>query len=265
MEIDSLSPNTNSVFFSIACNSGNIGHPDSVSMLEVFTCSPKGAAAFLGSSTGSDTWVNSAYNKMIYRYLLDSAEYRFSDINMKAFISLIREQPNAANIKNNAYSYICGGDPSLELWTATPQNINAVEVDYIDGKMVVNTADTCQYDVFISSVDGDLLGKLFTNNHSVNFPKPAEKFYLSLVKHNRIPYVVYCDFERNSLQDVNVDYNGFYGQTPFAMGERVNEDDKIGDVVIKNDSKINIKLGDGGVLLDNGFKVEKGGKLIIKH
>ncbi|UPS45123.1 C25 family cysteine peptidase [Prevotella sp. E15-22] len=265
MEIDSLSPNTNSVFFSIACNSGNIGDPDSVSMLEVFTCSPKGAAAFLGSSTASDTWVNSTYNKMIYRYLLDSAEYRFSDINMKAFISLIREQPNAANIKNNAYSYICGGDPSLELWTATPQKINAVEVDYIDGKMVINTADTCQYDVFISSVDGDLLGKLFTNDHSVIFPKPAEKFYLSLVKHNRIPYVVYCDFERNSLQAVNVDYNGFYGQTPFAMGERVNEDDEIGDVVIKNESKINIKLGDGGVLLDNGFKVEKGGKLIIKH
>lgn len=262
-ELDSLSSNTNSVFLSIACYTGNIASQNS--MLEAYTCSPKGAAAFLGSSTSTETFVNTAYNKMLYRYLLDSTEYRLADISMKAFISQIRVNPNWPYTKNNAYSYICGGDPALELWTATPQKVNDVEVDYVNGNMVVNTVDTCQYNVYISSVDGELISRLTTSNQTVTFTKPSDKFYFSLVKHNRIPYVVYCDFERNSLQCVEVDYNGFYGNTPFAMGEYVNYDDDIGDVVVKNGSKLNIKLGSGGVQMEEGFKVETGGRLIIKH
>jgi len=48
------------------------------------------------------------------------------------------------------------------------------------------------------------------------------------------------------------------------MGEYVDVDDDIGDVVVKNGSKLIIKLGTGGVLLDGGFRVESGGALNIK-
>ena len=264
-QIDSLNDNTNAVFYSIACSSGDITTYNS--MLDVFLRSPRGAVAFFGASKPTNTGVNTYYNKTLYKNLIDSMVYCYGDLNMNTYIDVFKTYNNWGPAVDDAYSYICGGDPTLELWTSYGKKITGVDVNYSNGNIIVSTTDTCKFKVYLSSVDGELLGSFTTNNQTATIPIPANnanQFYFSLINHNRIPYVVYCDLEKNYLQALDVDYNGFYANTPFSMGEFVDVDDDIGDVVVKYGSKLIIKLGTGGVLLDGGFRVESGGALNIK-
>lgn len=48
------------------------------------------------------------------------------------------------------------------------------------------------------------------------------------------------------------------------MGEYVDYDDTIGEVVVKSGSKLMINLGNEGVLMDGGTYIEKGASLLIK-
>lgn len=259
-QLDSINGNTNTVFFSITCKTGNI--TTDTCMLVKFLCSPNGAAAFLGSSLSSDNTINTKFDKKLFINLLDSTIYCYGDLNMKSFIDVFKENLSGNLARDNAYSYVCGGDPTLEIWTANPQKFMDVDINYANGNMIIKKTDTCSVMINVSSPDGELLNSVSMNTQTMTIPKPANKFYLSLIKHNKIPYVVYCDFERNMLNGENVDYNGFYGNTPFSMG-RINNESS-GDVVVKNGSKLTVKLGSGGVLLNKGFSVESGGSLIIK-
>ena len=261
-QLDSMSINTNTVFFSIACNSGNI--LTDTCMLQKFLCSPRGAAAFLGSSINSDNGTNTDYNRKLFKNLLDSTKYCYGELNMKSFMDVLIINNFGKYAIDNAYSYICGGDPTLEIWTANPQKFQDVDVNYANGNMIAKKTDTCPVTINVTSLDGELLNSVPMNTQTVTFPKPANKFYFSLISHNKIPYVVYCDFEKDCLHDEVVDYNGFYANTPFSMGKEDNDDEFEGDVVVNNGSKLTVKLGSGGVLLKKGFSVESGGSLIIK-
>ena len=73
------------------------------------------------------------------------------------------------------------------------------------------------------------------------------------------------DKEKDYIQDQVIDYNVFYFQSPFAMGESVTmEQEGDGPVVVKNGSDLRIKLGNGGVLLNYNTEIEKGATLVIK-
>ena len=260
--IDSIQQNTNAVVFSIACNSGNIYND---CMLDAFTCSSNGAVAYLGSSRTSDHGVNDDYNKLMFRNLLDSTVYRIGDLNMKTFLDLTNGSLYLPYIEENAYSYIIGGDPSLELWTAEPRTFSQVSITGIDEDIKVHSGNVNGYDVFISSLNGEFVDSVHVSGKERTFSMPSmEKFYISIKKHNYIPFIVYCDTEANHLQNVEVDYNGFYSKTPFAMGEYVDYDDTIGEVVVKSGSKLMINLGNEGVLMDGGTYIEKGASLLIK-
>ncbi len=162
----------------------------------------------------------------------------------------------------NAYSYICGGDPSLELWTASPQTLTGVDVTTSGGNVVVKVPYT-GFRLYVSSMDGELIDSVTTLGKTKTFAKPAGNFCFSLKKHNWKPFIVYCDPQKHFLQNVDIDYNGFYDNSPFAAGEAVGEGD-LGNVTVKDGSNLYIKLGYWGVLLDEGFKVEKGASITIK-
>lgn len=260
-EISNMNNNTNAVFFSVSCNTGN-------GMLGTFTRSPKGASAFVGSTSNSYTMPNHAYDINLFAELYDEGTYRLGDVNMNAHVYNIQtfspESPFDTNLAtDNAFSYLCGGDPTLEIWTDNPHPVNGVNM-YSSGNSVTVTGLSSAYSVCVSTLDGDLVGMIPVTGSSCTFSKPASRYYISVIRHNYVPFVVYCDSESNTLQDVTLTGNRFYDGTPFAAGEYVDMDENIGDVILESGSHLFIQNGNGGVLLDAGFKCETGGMLQIK-
>ena len=259
--IDTIQANTNAVFFSIACNTGNLEAQNC--MLRAFTCSSNGAVAFLGSSTSSDHGVNNDYNKLLYKNLLDSTVYCLGDLNMKTVMDLLKGNLNLTNIEANAYSYICSGDPSLELWTATPQPIN---MDWYveNGNITINTNLTGNYSITIVSEDGEMLDCINCSNSIsiVPIPNDYDQFYIMVHKHNYLPHIIYFDTISEEIIDKTFDYDAYYSASPmniFAMPPTYNE-----KVIVKSGNKLVIKNGNQGVKIRNNFECEKGAVFEVK-
>lgn len=263
--IDSIQSNTNAVFFSIACNTGNLSDANGC-MLRTFTCASNGATAFLGHSTEADDHAATYFDQALFNNLLDSATYSLGNLITKAYIDLLRCGTYYPLIRRDVYSTVCGGDPSLELWTAEPQRFKGIRINYVNDYLNIRTGNVYGCDIFISSMDGELVDSFHVAANEQTFPMPSmQKFYISIKKHNYIPYVVLFDKEKDYIQDQVMDYNVFYFQSPFAMGESVTmEQEDDGPVVVKNGSDLRIKLGNGGVLLNNNTEIEKGATLVIK-
>ena len=263
--VNNLNSNTNAVFFSVSCNTGNI--TVSNNMLEAFMRSSRGASAFVGSTSSSYTIPNNYYNVKLYHELYDKGMYQLGDINMKAHVLNIQTYSTSpfytGHAIDDAFSYICGGDPALEIWTNNPQPVPNVGITSSGDSVTVSTGLSNGYHVYVSSLDGELVDSLWVTSSSITFAKPDDKFYFSVSKHDYIPFVVYCDSEANTLQNVNVTENRFYDNTPFAAGENV-DSGSIGDVIVNSGSTLFIQKGSGGVLLDNGFKCETGAGLEVK-
>lgn len=259
---DSIQPNTNAVFFSNTCKTGSLD--STICMLRTFTCAPNGAVAFIGHSINAEDSTSNHYNKYLFKNMLDSATYNLGYLIRKSYIDLIHNGDFLPYIFRNGYSTVCGGDPSLELWTAEPQKFKRIKINYFNDSLYVRTGNVNECDISMSSMDGDLLGSFHATTNELSFPMPSQqKFYLSVKKHNHIPYIVLFDKETEELLSVDIDYNVFYFHSPFEMREG---DYSVGDgyTTVKNGSTMWVKLGNGGVRLDLKTKVEKGASLVIK-
>jgi len=262
-QVDSMSSNTNAIFFSVACNTGDISTGNC--MLDSFTRASNGAAAFVGCSRASEHTFNTFYNIELYKQLFDQGTCRLGDLNVSTQVRLIAFSGYSTGYKETASSYICGGDPALKIWTTTPQQLTNIDVSSQNQNIHVSTNLRDGFMVYVSSLGGELLDSICVSSSTqVTFSKPADQFYFSIIAPGYAPYVVYCDSQTGLLQDVDVNNNRFYDNTPFKMGEDVNPLLNTGDVVLKSGNKLSIQLGSGGVKLDNGFKCEQGAALQIK-
>ena len=266
-EVNNMSSNTNALFFSVSCNTGNI--TANSNMLETFMRSPKGASAFVGSTTSSYTYPNNTYDISLFEKLYNSDTCRLGDVNMNAHVYTIRNfspgiQYNTNLAIDNAFSYICGGDPTLEIWKSDPIPVPDVNISSLGSSITVSTGINSGYYVCLSTLDGDFIDSTWVSSNTYTFTKPSDKFYFSIYKHDYIPFVVYCDSETDFLQNVTIADNRFYDNSPFSAGEAVDDSSSYGDVIMNSGSNLFIQKGSNGVLLDSGFKCNKGARLVIK-
>ena len=265
-EVDSLNSNTNAVFFSVACYTGNISAENN--MLGAFMCPPNGAAAFVGATTTTEHYANNNYNRSLYKNLYNKKIHRLGDINMLAHnhaISVYSINPSYIDYaKDNANAYICGGDPTLEIWTDNPHPIPFGGIFSSGNSITINTGlnDSCY--VYLSTPDGDFIDSICVTNQTCTFTKPAGKFYCSIYKHNYVPFVIYCDSESHFLQNMTVTDKRFYDNMPMSIGEEVTQQEDFGEVILERGSKVLIQKGNGKVLLDVGFICNYGAELIVK-
>lgn len=238
-------------------------------MLETFMRSPKGASAFVGSTTSSYTYPNNTYDISLFEKLYNSDTCRLGDVNMNAHVYTIRNfspgiQYNTNLAIDNAFSYICGGDPTLEIWKSDPIPVPDVNISSLGSSITVSTGINSGYYVCLSTLDGDFIDSTWVSSNTYTFTKPSDKFYFSIYKHDYIPFVVYCDSETDFLQNVTIADNRFYDNSPFSAGEAVDDSSSYGDVIMNSGSNLFIQKGSNGVLLDSGFKCNKGARLVIK-
>jgi len=265
-EINNIDSRKSSIYFSIACNTGNIAS-DSICMLETFTRSDHGAVAFIGATNTTDTGANNDYDIILFRKLLNDSVYRLGDLNILSHIQNIQNYvipyESGFTASDIAFAYLCGGDPTLELWTAYPTRINATVTPAVNSITVNTESNLTGYSLNIVSVNGDLLDSIYCSSSTCTFSIPADKFYFSINKHNYVPYVYYYDRITNEISNVTFTYNAYYRASPFEMNNGIYVDYS-GPVVIKPYSRLYIKNGSEGVFIYRDFKCEKGAIFEVK-
>lgn len=259
-EINNMNSNTCSIFFSIACNTGNIKDATE-SMLEAFARSDHGAVAFLGSTWSVNTYSNSDYNKALFFKLLKDSVHHLGDLNVKAHLYNIVAYDAIPVLKNNAsdvaFAFLCGGDPSLEIWTDFVHTMDC-SVTSSNGNITINTGLSGNYTINLSSLNGELINSIPCNSPTCTFSIPSDQFFLAVYKRNYAPYILYYDRVTDYIEDVTFHVNAFYEASPIEV-----ETMGPGNFV-KQGNTLYFKLGSGDVLIHPDFEVEKGAKLIIE-
>lgn len=267
-QINNMDDGTCSIFFSIACSTGSV-QENSDCMLETFTRSPHGAAAFVGATTETYKSVNNEFDKAIFHKLLNDSVYRLGDIVNSAH-EKCKEQFNAnyTNAIENPYCYILGGDPTLEVWTREPRHINNVDFSVV-GDSVHITFDSItndsSYCSLVRAEDGVHISNVKFSGQNVSFLKPDYNFYVVINSHNYYPYVIYCDFDTEELVHSFIDYEAHFYESPIVLQDGLVDDDPYSyGVTVQNGGKLVIHKGTGGVIIHDTFECEKGGTLEIK-
>ncbi len=256
-EIVNMNDSVNAVFLSVACQTGHLG-ADSC-MLEVFTRSPHGAVAFIGANVDTNNGVNNNYEKNLFKKLLNDRIYHIGDMNVAAHIQSIDPFENRS--KDNPHSYICGSDPSLEIWTNHPLGMGDINLYLHNDSIIIRSSIEGNYKISISSTDGCFIETIHASGGVCSFPKPANQFYFCVYKHNFFPYFAYFDSVTDYIENrVFENMDIYFFHSPFEIEDDMDEI----ETIVKKGTKVVIRRGEGGVLVNECFKCVKGACLEIR-
>jgi hypothetical protein len=258
-QINNMSDDVNAVFFSIACHTGNIG-ANGECMLETFMRSSHGAVGFIGATRATDTDMNNDYDKSLFQKLLNNSVWRLADLSVYAHarcITVLSANYLPAPI-DNAQSYLVGGDPTLELWTAVPQDVGGVNFSMSENTATLTANITVGFSMPIIDDDFNFRGISHFSYDGGTFERPTFNFYIVINTHNNYPYIIYCNYSNDAvIKNTVFDYDAYYYGTPVTIGDLCpTYEDR--DVVVKNGKTLFITKGSEGVTIANDFIVEKG-------
>ena len=259
------------IVFSIACRTGEIRTMENkASLLHDFIKNKYGAVAFLGASR--DIWTEAAHtlNKYLYTMLYNNDIYEFSYLNNAAQIKNIltfpysKENGSLSYAISNAISFICGGDPSLEIWTDTISKFENFDITYEDGFININSQTIEDYTITLfSQTDSSYFKKITVEGKNATISNVPSSFILSINKHNYMPLVynisngdIYMQNENYALTREIIGNNVY-------IGNNVTETQPFGNITIKSGAELNINAK-GQTIINKGVMIEKGAKTYIK-
>ncbi len=153
------------------------------------------------------------------------------------------------------------GDPSMEMYTAIPNTFMSVSVAQNGTSVTVNTGNVPDCKIVLCSKEdnGESYFSVVENTMVHTFTNVDVPCSICVMKHNYIPYFfnenVYI--QNKTLTGKNV----FVGKN-IKVGKSVTPNKTQGDVTISEGAEV-ILDAENNVLLDAGFKCEKGGTLKI--
>ena len=263
-EINNMNDETCAVFFSVACQTGRIA--GDTCMLEVFTRSNHGAVAFIGATEDTAPDANNSYDKLLFDKLLNDQVYHLGDLNISAHIAnylTSSNLPSNDDYKDNLFCYICGGDPTLEIWTAEPQNMD-VDWSINNGYITLKTDLPGDFYITIASMNGERIDSIAcsSNTNTIPIPVDLDRFFITINKHDFFPHIIYYDSVENEIYNNVFDYDAYYTTTPlYIFSALPGLNDK---VKVKKGNKLSIKNGSGGVEILENFECEKGAMFEIQ-
>ena len=259
-----------SIFITTGCENGDIRAEPC--MMEMLSRSTTGAVACLAAVDNVWRTACNKYDQQLFSHLL-IGHYRYlGDLNLMAQVSTIGNYYYIDEImKNkalfNAQSFLCGGDPTLRLWTSGPYSLtnSDVHISFYDDYISLSVIPFAEYEMSIVSELGELLERIKVYSHSKLFSIPSGNFYVVINKPDYYPYIIFFS-SSNYIQNETIYANSFYyyNNTPLSIGYNVTPNKPYGNVTVKSGSKLSIHNGTGGVTISNGFECEKGGELIIE-
>lgn len=259
-EINSLTSTTKTpIIFSVACSNGAI-YATNTCMLENFTRGTNGAVAFLGATKPSYTTVNHTFDKELYSHIYNNGVYNIGDVLVQSNIQTMTNHSNNSSSICNAKIYLWGGDPSLEIWTATPSMFTNVTISDNGTSVSVNTGGVSDCSIIICSTldDGASFFNIAEGVSNYTFSSVARPYYVTVKKHNFIPYI-----SDTYLQNKNISSDAFISGKNIYAGENVKPIAPQGEVIIEDGTNIIIDA-DEDVHIEGGFEIETTGSMEIR-
>lgn len=259
--------NSCSLYFNICCLTGNIEIEPC--MMETFTRSSKGAIACLAATEEVYTNTNSVFNKQLFEKLFNNNQWNIGVLNNKAHLDAYYISENNIRAVYNAYAYICGGDPTLEIWTGSPSSFSNVSIIRSNSCLTVSSPSLDTGDVItLVSENGELLDKIVVTGNSSTFPIPSNIVNIGINRHNRYPYITQYNKtvydQATFIQNQTISNNTNYNTSPIYIGCDVTGYIPYGNVVINSGGKLSIQNNSNGVTIVNGFECKSGGELDIE-
>lgn len=243
------------VVLSFACLTAKFSYPSDC-LMESFTTSNIAAVAFFGSTIEASHSVCNNLSQTFFKQIYDNGVYRIGDINLTAQVQAVTSSYTVIEgiMERNAASFLWGGDPTLELWTDTPQYFSSEDIEVIQNKdsVTVTVADSMKCGISLCSME-DLGLSYFQKVEDVSsytFVGVDVPCYINVNKHNYLPYT----FNENVI--VN-------SKTIDNKSALVGNNITIGETTITNGGTLTIKA-QNEVTLNAGFECKKGGILEIK-
>lgn len=257
--------NTKAIYYNICCKTGNINYEPC--LMETLTRSSSGAVACLAATSDVFNDPDDVYNRKLMNKLLSDGIWNIGYQNILAHIETINSyslDDDKLKASFNAMSYLCGGDPSLRMWTSNPHEFNNITLTKSGGNIsVYSSSFNSDGHISIVSETGDLINKYSISGNSCTFTYPSGNFYMVVNKHNYIPYIKYF-VTSGYIQNESISNNISYSVSPLYIGRDVTTQKSFGDVIINNGAKLTIYNGTGGVTIPNGFECKSGGELSIE-
>ena len=266
-EVNLLSNSTNDVYFCIASYLGYLGMYRS--FMESFMSADNGAVSMIAASGDVYYIPNTSFNKHLFIKLLNDSIYNIGDLNVTAHMATIASATGDDYQKTvyNAFAYLCGGDPSLEIITDNTSVFDDYTLSLNGQNLIVYCKDISEYKVCIVNENDSLLSVVNSTNATCSLSMPTDNFYLVLNRHNYVPRIIYVNVADTYIQNKvfnNSDVDYYYlKDASISAGHDVTASIPFGNVIIERGSKLSINKKNG-VRIKNGFKCKIGGELQIK-
>ena len=155
-----------------------------------------------------------------------------------------------------AHSHNLLGDPSIDLWTETPRFFDDITITRSNTSITISgIQDTYSAIVVYYNNDGECITKVSSSDCIFNNVSPNGS--VMLFQHNYIPFIAPL-----VLQNTTMNHSQYLIATDVTAGHSIDANRTNGDVIIKNGINYEIEAS-GIVRLDDGFKVEKGGRFAV--
>lgn len=148
------------------------------------------------------------------------------------------------------------GDPSMQIYTACPANMQTPDICRVDNIIYVNMKDG---DARISFYHPSTKHVDTFYGSNISYPTTSNDVVICVSRHNYIPYITNSNslvYIQNEIIDTD---KTFLGDT-IKVGRGVTNKKTQGDVIVKNGI---VSITGKKVLLDAGTKISKGGVLKI--
>lgn len=262
-DADLLRNTTYPVIFGIACTTADIRNH--TCLLETFMKSKYGSAAYLGATVPSYTEANHTFDKILFKELLNNNIVNVGNLNLNAHIKNISERGDFTS-KDNAFCYICGNDPALEIWTQRPQTFKNVTVSNQNDGIYINVDGVSDYMVSVVSKEGELRYKKTSMSNTITLSDYNTEDLIYLSKHNYIPFKIEIQNSNpNTIYIQNRVFNGseIINGDKIEVGYDVTSSIPYGNVIINNGANLRLN-STSETIIKNGFECQKGATFIVE-
>jgi|GEM_PF-1177975 len=177
--------NKNPIVFSIACSNAKLDY-NGECLAEAFSKADYGTTAILGATRPSYTSANHTYDEQLFITAFDLENMNIGYTSNAAAERIITW--HGITGEDNAKMYLWLGDPSIELWTNSLQQYTNVQITDNGSSITVNCGVYGSTICASSGNNGSSYYNRQDNRYSYTFHTSVRPLYITITKHNYIPY-----------------------------------------------------------------------------
>lgn len=243
------------VYYSISCETMPFGYNTGTSFGESFTLGKDyGGPVYVGHTTDIPNAGGIESFRNFMKYLLLN-KYSLGEVYSLSKKGHDGKFINRLPVNAVALNYL--GDPSIELWSDIPQTYSNVTVTRGDSTIRISGIEADSTIMVVRGISSELLFKRIVSTSTVRFSHISPNINITLYKHNFIPYILPL-----TLQNIAINKPQYIFASDIVAGKIVDTGRASGDVIVNSGIEFEIEAK-GTVILQDGFKVEKGAKFAV--